>query len=426
MKICFVGHTFHQRTQSSAFFRSVLEELGEVTQLCSSPDAQGGADDDSIIEHFVSNEYDLWVFWQTEYIAERLVPLGLRNALLAPMYDGAWSRPDNFFKQFVTCRFLSWSRVMHTRLQRLDCRSALFEYWPAPNPPIERSLDPADRSGFFWERRPFEVPNARQVLRQCRVLGVKKLHLHLVPDFERDKGRSPQPRGRQRIQGVEVSTSNWFDSRADYLEASAMPLFYFAPRLIEGIGMASLEAMANGQIVVAPDRPTANQYIGHMSSGILYDPERPYDLPEMSEQTIRELSAAARSRVTFGHEDWERDRERLKSFVLDDGRRWANTDGSAHFGNRIHAALRQRRVRSAAGAANGAGAAKSEPGAAAKERAEWGSAAPGTRSNDDAAAAGPDRLGGSAEAIAWQEPKDSGKSGGGAKRVQSARSGDAS
>ena len=344
MKICFVGHKFHERTRSSDFIQSILRELGELTVLNSSPD-EDRMSDDSIVLEYLENKYDLWVFHQTEYIAARLIPLGLRNAVIAPMYDGAWSRPDDFFRQFVNCRFLSYSRALHTRLQRLDQRSAFFEYWPAPAPKVERSTEREDWSAFFWERRPLLMPNARSVAQQCRALDIERLHIHAVPDFPEEAVSAHGYRQRNALNGVSITTSTWFDSADAFRETSGTPLFHFAPRLYEGIGMTMLEAMARGQIVIAPDRPTANEYIGHLSSGILYDPERPLDLPELAPGDVAEMSAAARQRVVRGHETWLADRERLVSFLTEDGRRWPNTDAGAHFGLTIRRAARARRMK---------------------------------------------------------------------------------
>ena len=340
MKICFVGHTFHGKTRSSQFFQSILAELGEVTVLNSSPDRIGLADD-PVVEHYLSEPYDLWVFWQTEYLAARLIPFGLRNAVIAPMYDGAVGRPDAFFQQFVGCRFASFSRELHRRLQSIDCRSASFEYWPEPAPKRERSFAPKDWSAFFWERRPLEIPNMGTVAQQCRLMKLGRLHVHAAPDFATDSlGFS----FAGNMQGVDITTSSWFDDPAEYRKVSGDPLFVFAPRLTEGIGMVQLEAMSRGQIVIAADRPTANQYIGNLSSGILYDPDRPYELPRLTEARVAEMSAAAYSRVVFGRQEWEEDIERLKSFLLDDGRRWPNSDNSAHFGRKILHSVRQRRL----------------------------------------------------------------------------------
>jgi hypothetical protein len=350
VRICFVGHVFHGRTRSSAFIQSILRELGEVTVLSSSPDDAGGIADDEIVEHYRQNAYDLWVFWQTEYVAARLLPLGLRNAVIAPMYDGAAGRPDAFFQQFVNCRFAAFSRELHARFQRLGLRSLCFEYWPPlPEGSTDVTAERQDWSAFFWERRPLEVPNAPLVLEQCQELGIPRLHIHAAPDFAADAAGTASYRTRGRILGIETTTSTWFEDVNEYHAVSAGALFYFAPRLSEGIGMAMLEAMARGQVVVAPDRPTANQYIGHLSSGILYDPDRPLELPRLTEASVREMSAAARTRVAFGREEWERDVERLRSFLLDDGRRWAGSDVSAHFLNGLQRAMRQRRLKSASG-----------------------------------------------------------------------------
>lgn len=344
MKICFVGHSFHQRTGSSQFIQKILREIGELTVLSSSPDEDRLSDDKVVVE-FLENQYDLWVFHQTEYVAARLLPLGLRNAVVAPMYDGAWSRPDDFWRQFVNCRFLSYSRALHTRLQRLDQRSAFFEFWPEPAPDVERSPERDNWSAFFWERRPLEVPNARSVAQQCRALGIERLHIHAAPDFPEQAISAHGYRHRGSLGGVAITTSTWFETGEAFREVSGTPLFHFAPRLYEGIGMTMLEAMARGQIVVAPDRPTSNEYIGHLSSGILYDPERPLDLPELNPSEVAEMGAAARQRVVRGHETWLEDRERLVSFLTEDGRRWPTTDASAHFGLAIRRAARNRRLK---------------------------------------------------------------------------------
>ncbi len=343
MKICFVGHSFHERTGSTRFIQKILGEIGTVTVLHSSPDDPRLADDAVVLE-YLNNDYDLWVFLQTEYVAARLLPLGLRNAVIIPMYDGVWSHPADYWRQFVNCRFATFSRTLHTHLQTLDQRSASFEYWPEPAAPVARDTAPEAWSAFFWERKPNETPNARMVAKQCRALKIGKLHVHAVPDFAHEAASAHGYRRRDTLDGVALTTSDWFEDRAGFEAVSGAPLFHFAPRLREGIGMTTLEAMARGQVVIAPDLPTANEYIGHRASGVLYDPDRPTVLPELSEGEVQEISAAARSRVEFGHRAWQQDRERFVSFLLDDGKRWPTTDSSAHFGLEIRRAARARKL----------------------------------------------------------------------------------
>ncbi len=120
--------------------------------------------------------------------------------------------------------------------------------------------------------------------------------------------------------------------------------FVFAPRPYEGVGLTILEAMAAGQVVIAPDLPTANESIGHLSSGILYELERPLDLPRLSAERVDALSTAARQRAAIGYACWVEDEERFGSYVMDDGRRWSTGDGSARFLNQLRRRAHERRI----------------------------------------------------------------------------------
>jgi glycosyltransferase involved in cell wall biosynthesis len=109
----------------------------------------------------------------------------------------------------------------------------------------------------------------------------------------------------------------------------------FAPRALEGIGMAFLEPMARGQIVVAPDRPTMNEYLRHRTTGLLFDPDRPELDLAPTPAMFAAMSRAAVRTVSLGHARWLADRERLVSIIAADGRRWSTRDHSAHFRNEI-------------------------------------------------------------------------------------------
>ncbi|MEC3912780.1 hypothetical protein U5A82_20580 [Sphingobium sp. CR2-8] len=94
-------------------------------------------------------------------------------------------------------------------------------------------------------------------------------------------------------------------------------------------------AMARGQIVVAPDNGVINDYVGHLSSGILYPAENLLAISRLSKDDMDQISASARSRIRLGHERWQRDQGRLKSILVDDGKRWSYSDYAASFGNRL-------------------------------------------------------------------------------------------
>ena len=272
--ICFVGHGFHQRTKSSKFFISILREIGDVDEYYSAPDDHD-LDDDDIICRLSKGGYDLYVFWQCDFLAERLHGLNLGRFVIVPMYDGARGRPDIFWRQFIDCQFISFSRAHHELLRRLGCRSHYFQYWSEPKPTFpERDVERL--AGFFWERRPDSALDLSRVIRLCRMLGISDLHLHAVSDLETvQRQQQDVPPWRQGVPDIRVTVSQWFGNFEEFDATATTPLFFFAPRQTEGIGMAVVEAMGRGQIVVSPDAVTMNEYIGRNVTGVLYDIDGP-------------------------------------------------------------------------------------------------------------------------------------------------------
>ncbi|MFD1951727.1 glycosyltransferase [Sphingomonas arantia] len=343
MKICFVGHVFHQKTQSHAFFTDILRRLGDVTELYSDPDGSPTCDD-ALIRRLAAERFDRILFWQTERVAERLLPLDLPGCIIVPMYDSVARLPELFWQRFVKSRFLSFSRAHHEALQRIGCVSHHFQYFPDPGVAPARAIVTDRLDGFFWERVPRSAVNRERVLAQCCLLGISRLHLHAVPDFADDDVGPPAA----DPEGVALSTSRWFDRREEYDHVAGTPLFFFAPRELEGIGMASLEAMARGQIVVGPSRPTLNEYVAHGTSGLLYEPADRADLAlrlPLDRTRLAAMSIAARRKAEEGRRSWLKDIRRLISVVADDGTRWSRHDYSGTFVTDIQRAAHARMAR---------------------------------------------------------------------------------
>ena len=337
LRYAFIGHRFHERSKSTQFFQQILCEIGDVEVFTADPDADA-TENDELIGILIEKTFECFVFLQTEFLAEQLRPLTSSRIIIIPMYDGAIGRADAFWRQFVGARFVSFCREHHEHLVELDCDSTSFQYFPPCKPLQER--DPARRTAFFWERRPDLSINLGLVLDLCGQLGVQALHVHAAPDFERSRNNT-----RSRIMqmgNMSVTWSTWFDQREDYEAAATASLFFFAPRLREGIGMASLEAMSAGQIVVAPDLPSTNEYVGHATTGILYNPQNPQIERSFSETELVNIAIAARQRAEIGRTQWLADVDRLKSLLLDDGRRWSTGDASSRFFNDLRAAASRR------------------------------------------------------------------------------------
>ncbi|WP_081643408.1 glycosyltransferase [Sphingobium bisphenolivorans] len=329
MRICYVGHKFHKRTKSCEFFLQILQSIGSVDEFFYSPDEPSESDRE-IITELSTSKYDCYIFYQAERIAEKLAPLGLGRFVIVPMYDGAIGLPASFWRSFVDAQFISFSRAHHEELQRIGCKTAYFQYFPEPQSSLGYTFT-GDLSGFFWERRPGQEPSFQTVVKLARHLGLQHLHVHAAPDFGiTGSGRLNWP-DRFEFAGLEVTLSRWFEDRAEFNRLVERSHFFFAPRALEGIGMSFVEAMSRGQIVVAPDLPTMNEYLRHETTGLLYDIGKTYSSSRLSPKVLETISQAAQRKVERGHEDWMSDQDRLKSIIMNDGRRWPTKDVSSNF-----------------------------------------------------------------------------------------------
>ena len=77
--------------------------------------------------------------------------------------------------------------------------------------------------------------------------------------------------------------------------------------------MTFLEAMAMGLAVVAPDRPTMNEYIRHGVDGYLYDPRKP-DMVDLDSASV--VVSRARQAVLEGRAAWLESTDRLLADIL--------------------------------------------------------------------------------------------------------------
>ncbi len=101
--------------------------------------------------------------------------------------------------------------------------------------------------------------------------------------------------------------------REEHLRLLADCNVFLAPRRLEGIGLSILEAMAMGLAVIAPDRPTMNEYIEHGVTGYLYDPKRPQMIDL---RRAAEVGGSARVSMSVGRQEWIASRPRVLADVL--------------------------------------------------------------------------------------------------------------
>lgn len=304
MKIMFIGHVYHKTTASSEFFLKILRSLGTIDYVW----------DEGILtgQHMdVSLEWqraDLIVVWQIEYIVPRLVEKGFKKVLFVPMFDGAEQLGADYWLKLESVFILCFSYTLYNRLQKCGLSRLLYvQYFPDP-----RDHKMVNQNGglrvFFWQRRTEPSwKTVKIIIGTQRCEGVTlKVALDPVPS---EKSVRPSIEDRNKYNINEIA---WSVSRSDSIRQQCACNVYVAPRMVEGIGMSFLEAMASGMAVCARDYPTMNEYVVNGSNGFLYNS---LDLKEIDLGKRKEVGLRARAFVERGFRRWERDVSRILEWI---------------------------------------------------------------------------------------------------------------
>ena len=283
MNVAFLANTYHlTKTRSSQFFIDLLREwFGEVAVV----------PNQDVWARLPGTRWDLIVVWQHQFRPEELEAFGAKSVVLAPMYDDC-PNDEDYWVRYRGFKVLCFSRNLAKSLQSwgLDCH--LLNHRP-PVPETRASFDGGLR-GFFWPRT--AALDWRQIGPLVTNTEWESFHLHAA----QTPAEAVLPEAQQ-VRTRSWCRTEWFDRPEGYANALASANVFFAPRRYEGIGMAFLEALALGQCVVAPDLPTANEYIDNGVNGILFDPEnaQPLDFSR-----AEELGRAARFAAEKGRREW--------------------------------------------------------------------------------------------------------------------------
>jgi len=302
MRVAFIDHSFHQKTQSSRFFLDLIRSGWDVDVIL---DTSWDADAPKTEVAFDQDDYDIVIIYQAHEFFRRLHKPH-RNLVFVPMYDAMiWGGQFFWREEFSQAKVVSFSWTLHEQVQRRTPYSAPFQYFPDPARyrPIEHN---DELRAFFWYRTRAIGPQT--VFDLCRGQTLEALTIHNAPDPSHEglaAWSCPDNIGRLEL-------TSWFESERDYVDMVRRHNVFFAPRALEGIGMSFLEAMALGQCVVAPDAPTMNEYISNGTNGVLYPLERPgaVDLARH-----REIGARARDSVERGFARWQASQPELLDFI---------------------------------------------------------------------------------------------------------------
>lgn len=295
-RIAFVDHGFHERTSSSRFILELLNSCGDVKVLHD----QGWRGEPGVEAEAINLvESDVVLFWQVRPHKRQLRRLRSRRVVWAPMRDDMHWEPRywrRLRRRHVSV--LAFSDEVHQYACKMGVRSLPLRYFPEP-PPLRalhgRPVEAGGIRAFFWQR--MDRPDWNTIKTLIGNQAVSSIVLKLDPDPGFEIVYPPQADlERYHVQLVR----HWLSADAYHELLQGCDVF-FAPRELEGIGMANLEAMAYGLCVVSPDAPTANEYLRSGLTGLLYDLSAPTPL-DLSER--HRIGSRARQEVIEGRQAW--------------------------------------------------------------------------------------------------------------------------
>ena len=299
-KILFIDHELHIHTKSSDFFLTLLRRHFVVDVLYVLPESLRGSYWGDL------SDIDIVVLWQVDYLA----PLFLAQAkpvVIIPMFDASGSHSDLHWLCSLGGRFINFSRTLHETIRMLGGESLLLKYFLTPGSQAEMASFEKLRV-FLWLRRPEEGIDyelARKLLRRD-IVGI---HVHNHPD---QPGRTRLPLEFEESDGINITTSNWFRYKVDYLSALKQCNIFMCSRLSEGIGISMLEAMSYGMLVVANNLPTHNEYISDGINGLLFEKDRPTTLDLTNAERMGRM---AHDTVVEGRRRWDAKEDEIVEFI---------------------------------------------------------------------------------------------------------------
>lgn len=300
MKLLFIDHAFHMSTKSSAFFLELLRKRFQVKVVYVDPLKYG-----EVTSVLNEREYEYAVLWQLDFLAPAFIAAGFRTTVV-PMYDGSANMPREHWIAMNRTSIVCFSHTLRHKIIDSGAKTYLCKYYP---PLLKKDITVKSNSKysvFLWLRCPEEINVGTVEI----LLGdqISSLHIHNAPDSVE----------KYVLHGISknypITMSYWKKGREEYLEYLKRADIFIAPRAAEGIGMAMLEAMAMGKLIVAHDDATNNEYISNWLTGILFDFRNPsyFNLSPLDAADIVRCSVNS---VKLGYKKWSDSEDSLLNFI---------------------------------------------------------------------------------------------------------------
>ena len=306
MKILFLDHAFHKKTESNHFFLDLIKSNFDSVDV-EYIDPESPSEIKALRSHRI---HDLVILWQLDYLAPLFLAAGYRTVVV-PMYDASANVPYEHWIGMNGASFINFSRTLHERVIAAGGRSLPVKYYL---PPVKEEQLPTFKEfrGILWMRRPLDglTPKFVQSMLGEQLLS---LHVHNAPDDGEPRSLNDPQYGASAFQ---ITESRWSRDSNAYLNALSKANVFIAPRMSEGIGMAILEAFSRGLLVIANDDAVHNEYVANWVNGILFNRDNvgwtciPLDV-------ARDMAYCGWCGTVSGYQEWLDTRRQIIDFIKD-------------------------------------------------------------------------------------------------------------
>ena len=298
-KACIVDHSFHKQTHSFDFVRQFLSQEYELHDYWD--DAWNGGGHVPIEQ---LNEYETIFFFQSINPTRELAKVRSKMVWI-PMYDDVTQQRAFWLNlSTIPIKTVCFSKRLHEVITSFGVPSIFAQDYQDPAR-FSRTTDFVSKRVFFWLRGSIGLHVVAKLLGEN---NIDSMDLQLVPDpkFEHSV---PDP---ELVEKYHIRMTRGFLSRSEYLTLVSRNNIYIAPRMKEGIGLNSLEALTMGQCVLAHNDSTMNEYIINGRNGILFDAKRPQ---QVDLSAFESLANQAYERCVKGWSQWQNDIGRILDFT---------------------------------------------------------------------------------------------------------------
>ena len=297
-EVLFIGYYYHIKTGSCEFILKELTRYYKLTKVFIDIDKSNPYE--SII-NLRNKHFDTLICWQIFPNVELInSSISFDKGIFFPMYDAVPSRRKiEKWWHIRNFQIICFSHKLHVELKRLGLSSRYIKYFPKP---AQKLVFGDPNSAFFWYRhKSISYKDAEKI---CEKLKISHLHIH----YANDPGHEAALNNDSNH--LNITTSKWFKSKDELCATLSKSAYFIAPRNKEGIGMAFLEAMAQGKCVVAKDNSTMNEYIKHNENGILYKKKITnlgFDL--------KNIQRKAFYTITNGYQEWQTNKINIIKYI---------------------------------------------------------------------------------------------------------------